>query len=69
MVDCGRQDVQSNQVEQAFFNNFDQCEERCEDEADDGKDMESMAKEDEKRGKISQNMALKSEFDKSKNEC
>ena len=35
----------------------------------DDNDMESMVKEDEKRGKISQNMALKSEFDKSENEC
>ena len=32
-------------------------------------DMESMAKENEKRGKISQNMAFKSEFDKIENEC
>lgn len=32
-------------------------------------DMESMAKEDEKQGKTRQNVALKSEFDKSENEC
>ena len=35
----------------------------------DSEDMETMVKEDEKQGKTRQNVALKSEFDKSKNEC
>ena len=69
MVDCGRQGVQSNQGRIDIFYEFDQCEEKCEDEADNGEDMESVVKEDEKQGKIGQNVALKSEFDKSKNEC
>ena len=35
----------------------------------DSEDMETMVKEDEKRVKMRQNVAFKSEFDKSKNEC